>query len=56
MPSFVLGQALFLLLAVGTLVHALRSGRAHAMIWVGALIAGTANDFIFMALPLVDNF
>ena len=24
--------------------------------WVAALVAGTANDLIFMALPLVDNF
>ena len=56
MPSFVLGQALFLALAFATLIHAVRGGLPHRMIWVGALVAGTANDFIFMALPLVDNF
>jgi hypothetical protein len=38
------------------LAHARRRGRDHLLVWVGALIAGTANDFIFMALPLVDNF
>jgi len=37
-------------------VHARRAGRDHLMVWFGALVAGTANDFIFMALPLVDNF
>ena len=56
MPSFLIGEAMFIALAVLALVHALRSGRDHLLIWIGALIAGTANDAIFMALPLVDNF
>ncbi len=38
------------------LVHAKREGRESILIWLAALIAGTANDMIFMALPLVDNF
>src|SRR5690606_7301009 len=28
----------------------------HLLVWVAALIAGTVNDAIFMALPLVNNF
>ena len=56
LPSFMLGELLFISLAVLALVHARHRGREHLLIWLGALIAGTANDFIFMALPLVDNF
>ncbi|MCB9788499.1 MAG: hypothetical protein H6744_17595 [Deltaproteobacteria bacterium] len=55
-PSFVVGEYLFILCAIAALVHAWRSGRAHLLCWLAALIAGTANDMIFMALPLVDNF
>ncbi|MEZ4268550.1 MAG: hypothetical protein R3F39_19465 [Myxococcota bacterium] len=55
-PSFVVGEYLFILLALAALVHAWRSGRAHMLAWVAAIVAGTANDMIFMALPLVDNF
>jgi len=56
LPSFLVGEYLFIALALALLVHAIRSGRAHVLVWVGALVAGTANDLIFMALPLVDNF
>jgi len=56
LPSFLVGELLFYALAIVTLVHAVRSGRDHVLFWVGALLAGTANDLIFMALPLVDNF
>lgn len=56
MPSFLLGELLFIGLATAALVHALRTERAHLLAWLGALVAGTANDLIFMALPLVDNF
>ena len=56
MPSFLIGEYAFIVLAAIALVHATRSGRDHLLIWLGALIAGTANDQIFMALPLVDNF
>ncbi|WP_146155308.1 DUF7802 domain-containing protein [Enhygromyxa salina] len=55
-PSFVLGEYLFMICAALALVHAWREGRDHLLIWVAALITGTANDMIFMALPLVDNF
>lgn len=56
MPSFVVGEALFIAGALFSLAHARRRGRDHLLIWLAALVAGTANDLIFMALPLVDNF
>jgi hypothetical protein len=55
-PSFLVGEYLFIALAVLALVHARRCGPAHVLTWVAALAAGTANDLFFMALPLVDNF
>jgi hypothetical protein len=56
MPSFLVGEWMFIACAILALVHAARSGREHVLIWLAALIAGTANDAIFMALPLVDTF
>ncbi len=59
MPSFLLGEYLFITLAVLAFAHAWRQGdqrRKHVLVWFAALIAGTANDMIFMALPLVNNF
>ncbi|MCA9710436.1 MAG: hypothetical protein KDK70_31640 [Myxococcales bacterium] len=56
MPSFVVGEYLFYACAVVALLHARRHGRAHLLVWVAALLAGTANDMLFMALPVVDNF
>jgi len=56
LPSFVVGQPLFIVGAIVALIHAKKRGRTHLLIWAGALIAGTANDLIFIALPLVDNF
>ena len=56
LPSFMLGEILFITSALVALFHAKARGRDHLLIWCAALIAGTANDFIFMALPLVDNF
>ena len=59
MPSFVVGEYLFIACAAAAWVHAWRQGperRKHLLVWVGALLAGTANDMIFMALPLVNNF
>lgn len=58
-PSFVVGEYLFVACALIALVHACKQrdqrGR-HLLVWVAAILAGTANDLIFMALPLVDNF
>jgi hypothetical protein len=59
MPSFLVGEYLFYACAALALTHAWRQGperRKHLLAWIGALLAGTANDMIFMALPLVDNF
>ena len=56
LPSFVIGEYLFILCAIVALIHAWREGRDHLLVWIAALIAGTANDMFFMALPLVDNF
>ena len=55
-PTFVIGEYLFIVCAAFALWHAKRSGRAHVLAWIAALVAGTANDMIFMALPMVDNF
>lgn len=58
-PSFLVGEYLFYALALTALVHAWRQGEArrrHVLAWFAALLAGTANDMIFMALPMVDNF
>lgn len=56
LPTFLLGEHAILLAAILALVHAVRRDRAHVVVWLAALVAGTANDLIFMALPLVDNF
>lgn len=58
-PSFLIGEYLFYTCAILAFVHAWRQGddrRRHVLVWFAALLAGTANDVIFMALPLVDNF
>jgi hypothetical protein len=56
LPTFLVGESMFLTFAVAALAHAWRRGSGHLLIWFAAVIAGTANDLIFMALPLVDNF
>lgn len=59
MPSFVIGETLFVAGAVVAFAHAWAQGEArrrHVLVWVLALLAGTANDLTFMALPLVNNF
>ena len=38
------------------IVHAARHGRKYLAVWLAAFLAGTANDAIFMMLPMVDNF
>lgn len=58
-PSFVVGEYLFIACALLALFHAWQQGdqrRKHLLVWVAAILAGTSNDLIFMALPLVDNF
>ncbi len=60
MPSFLLGEYLFYACAALAFTHAWKQGaertQAPARVVPAALLAGTANDMIFMALPLVDNF
>ena len=56
MPAFLVGEYLFYACTILAFVHARRHGRAHLLAWVAALLAGTANDMLFMALPMVDNF
>ena len=51
-----LGEIFFICAALTCLWHAKQNGRGHLLAWVGAIIAGTSNDLIFMTLPLVDNF
>jgi hypothetical protein len=36
--------------------HAWRHGRLHLLLWLSALVAGSANDAFFMWIPIVDNF
>jgi hypothetical protein len=58
-PSFLIGEYLFYACTALAFAHAWRQGperRKHVLVWFAALLAGTANDIIFMALPLVDNF
>jgi hypothetical protein len=59
MPSFVVGEYLFYACALVALAHAWTRGplrRKYLLAWALALLAGTTNDMIFMALPLVNNF
>ena len=56
LPTFLIGEYVIIACAALALIHALRAGRANRLIWAAALIAGTANDLIFMALPVVDTF
>ena len=55
-PTFVIGEYVIIACAVAAVVHARRHGPANVLILVAALVAGTANDLVFMALPVVDNF
>lgn len=61
MPSFLAGELLFYAITVGALIHAARSFKItgsynNLIIFVAALVAGTANDVFFMALPFANNF
>ncbi len=63
-PSFVIGEWMFILAALFALWHAWsqpsepgdNQRRRHLVAWVAALVAGTANDTLFILLPLVNNF
>lgn len=55
-PTFLIGEYVIILCTLTAFVHARRAGRANLLIFLAALVTGTGNDLIFMALPLVDNF
>ncbi len=55
-PTFLIGEYVIILCAFTAFIHARRTGRANLLVCLAALAAGTGNDLIFMALPLVDNF
>jgi len=56
LPSFVLGEFMFITAAILLFIHALRNGKVYVMLWLSSLVTGTANDAFFMMLPIVDNF
>ncbi|CAK9013771.1 unnamed protein product [Durusdinium trenchii] len=60
-PSFVFAEVLFILLAGFAFLHATcetdaKEERRLKLIWLATFIVGTVNDYIFMLLPVVDNF
>lgn len=60
-PSFVFAEVLFFLLSGFAFLHAAcesyaKEERRLMLIWVATFIVGTVNDYIFMLLPVVDNF
>ncbi|CAJ1330885.1 unnamed protein product [Effrenium voratum] len=60
-PSFVLAEVLFISLSCFAFLHAAcesnpKEGRRLMLIWFATFIVGTVNDYIFMLLPVVDNF
>jgi len=57
--SFVVCELLFFSLAVLSFCHAFGCrgpGQRLRLIWIATFIVGTVNDYIFMLLPVVDNF
>src|SRR5690606_17614897 len=56
MPTFLVGEYLFYLLALIAFLHAKRHGFVHMLIWYASVVSGTANDLFFIFLPFVDNF
>ena len=55
-PTLLVGEAAFIGLGLVALLHAIRNGRQHMLLWLGALVGGCCNDVFFMVLPFVDNF
>ena len=56
LPTLLIAEYVVIACAVVAFFHAWRAGRTYMFIWFAALLAGTANDLIFMALPAADNF
>ena len=55
-PTFLVCELVFYFGTLLTLWHATGHGRHHLLIWVAAVVSGTANDIFFMVLPFSDNF
>ena len=55
-PTILTAEALFFFCAAVALAHAVSHGRQHVLVWLCAMVGGTANDIFFMVLPFVDNF
>ena len=56
LPTFLIGEYVIVACALIAFVHSRRGGRAGRLIFLAALVAGTTNDLVFLALPSVDNF
>merc|ERR1712137_398746 len=56
MPSFVIAEILFAVVSLVCFVHSYKKGRTYILVWWASILAGVANDAIFMFLPGVDNF
>ena len=59
-PTFVVGEALFLAMSLLAFWHAFVSTAAGSsgqrrlrLVWIATFVAGTANDYIFMLMPMV---
>ena len=64
-PTFLAAEALFIASALLAAWHAFTTDEKRSrgigpqslkLLWVLTFVAGTANDYIFMLMPMVDNF
>lgn len=60
-PAFLVGEFLFIALTCLSFAHAWtvpdKEGRRRLkLLWVASFVVGVVNDYIFMLLPVVDNF
>ena len=57
-PTFLVGEFLFISLSFVALVHALtrKDKYLYLTVWIASIVSGCANDIFFMTLPFVDNF
>lgn len=55
-PTLLACELIFYACTLLTLKHAVDHGRHHVLMWITAVVSGTANDIFFMVLPFCDNF
>ncbi|XP_064652904.1 uncharacterized protein LOC135503238 isoform X2 [Lineus longissimus] len=55
-PTFLLGECMFYLLALLTLVHALRHGGRFAYLWLAVVMHGLTVEMVSYWVPDIDNF